>query len=109
QFVRYTISETIPAVAEISSAVEYFTMEKRIADRARASGNPIARRTCDATTPPTMQAEPLDAQTPPRSRAMSIVSESSAGRLMFRVFANRRGVSPFRTTGEICAEISCQR
>src|SRR6266550_668574 len=63
-FVRCTISETIPAVAEISSSVVYFPREKRMADRARASGSPIANRTCDATTLPTIQAEPLDAQTP---------------------------------------------
>src|SRR5213595_2478526 len=80
----------MPAVAEISSSVVSFPMEKRMADRARASGNPIAKRTCDATTLPTMQAEPLDAQTPSRSSAISIISESSAGRLVFKVLAIAR-------------------
>ena len=48
-----------------------------MADLALSIGNPMASKTCDALTEPTMQAEPLDAQTPSKSSAMSIVSEST--------------------------------
>ena len=75
---------------EISSAVVCLPMENRMADLASASGRPMASKTCDASTLPTMQAEPLDAQTPSRSSAISMVSESSSGRLTFNVFANRQ-------------------
>ena len=40
-------------------------------------------------TEPTMQADPLEAQTPSRSSAISIVSELRPRKLTFRVFASR--------------------
>ncbi len=49
----------------------------------------MASKTCDALTEPTMQAEPLDAQTPSKSSAISIVSESRPMKLMLSVLASR--------------------
>src|SRR6266566_1955889 len=62
--------------ALISSAVVHLPSENRTAERACSIGKPIASNTCDATTDPTMQAEPLDAQTPSKSSAMSSISQS---------------------------------
>src|SRR6202023_3649023 len=86
---RSTISPTIFPVAAISSAVVCLPNDRRTADRARSIGKPIASKTCDAETLPTMQAEPLDAQTPFRSSAMSNISESRPSRLTLRVLARR--------------------
>ena len=49
----------------------------------------MASKTCDALTEPTMQAEPLDAQTPSKSRAINIVSESTPMKLTLSVLASR--------------------
>ncbi len=76
-------------VASISDAVISLPNEKRMAEAARSGGKPIASRTCDATTEPTMQADPLEAQTPSRSSAMSMVSEGNPGKLTFSVLARR--------------------
>src|SRR5947208_15880668 len=77
-----------------------FAKEKRTAELARSVGNPIASKTCDATTEPTMQADPLEAQTPSKSSAISSVSESKPGKLTFRVFARRFTGSPFCCASE---------
>src|SRR5438094_5605648 len=74
--------------------------ENRTADLARSVGNPIASKTCDATTEPTMQADPLEAQTPSKSSAISSVSESKPGKLTFRVFGRRFTGSPFCCASE---------
>ena len=75
-----------PPARSISSAVVCLPNENRTAELARSIGNPIASKTCDATTEPTMQADPLDAQTPSKSSAISSVSESNPGKLTFSVF-----------------------
>ena len=66
-----------------------------MAELARSIDNFMASKTCDATTEPTMQADPLEAQTPSRSSAISIVSESKSEKLTFSVFVSRRFGSPF--------------
>ena len=60
-----------------------------MAERARSIGRPIASKTCDALTDPTMQAEPLEAQIPSKSSAISIVSESTPMKLALSVLASR--------------------
>ena len=69
----------------MSSAVVRLPSEKRMADLALSIANPMASKTCDALTEPTMQAEPLDAQTPSKSKAISIVSESTPIKLVLSV------------------------
>jgi len=86
---RCAIRSIAAIAASICSPVVPFPNEKRMADAARSADNPIASKTCDATTEPTMQAEPLEAQTPSRSSAISIVSESKPGKLAFSVLASR--------------------
>ena len=55
-----------------------------------------------------MQAEPLEAETPSRSRAMSIVSESVPVKLTFKVLARRALMDPFcSTTGQV-VDSPCQ-
>ena len=73
----------------ISSLVVCLPNEKRTAELARSVERPMPSNTCDAVTEPTMQAEPLDAQTPSKSSAISIVSELSPGKLTFNVFPSR--------------------
>ena len=60
-----------------------------MADLALSIGKPMASKTWDALTEPTMQAEPLDAQTPSKSSAISIVSESTLRKLTLSVLASR--------------------
>ena len=74
--------------------------EKRIAELATFGDAPMASKTCDAMTEPTMQAEPLEAQTPSRSSAIRIVSELKPGKLTFSVLASRSVSLPFCWTWE---------
>src|SRR5438552_10967884 len=84
-----------PAARSISSPEVCLPSENRTADLARSIDIPIASKTCEAMIEPTMQAEPLDAQTPSKSSAMSSVSESKPGKLTLSVFARRHTGSPF--------------
>ena len=85
----------ISPARSISFPVVSWPNEKRTAELASDAGKPIASRTCEATTEPTMQAEPLEAQTPSRSSAIKIVSELNPAKLTFSVLASRCAVSPF--------------
>ena len=85
----------ISPARSISASVVSWPNEKRTAEPASAAGNPIASSTCEATTDPTMQAEPLEAQTPSRSSAIKIVSELNPAKLTLSVLASRSSVSPF--------------
>src|SRR6267378_770938 len=73
-----------------SSVLVCLPNEKRTAELARSIDRPIASKTCAATTEPTMQADPLDAQTSSKSSAISIVSESKPGKLTLSVFPKQR-------------------
>ena len=106
---RWTISRMASPAALISVAVVGLPNENRTADRARSTGKPIASKTCDARTDPTMQAEPLDAHTPFRSSAINMVSESSPTKLTFSVFDNRGAVPPFRQTSGNASAIRVHR
>ena len=55
----------------------------------RCAGKPIARSTCDGSSVPDEQAEPVDTATPSRSSAMSRLSASTRSKLMFVVFGTR--------------------
>ena len=57
---------------------------------------------------PTMQAEPLEAQMPARSRFMSRLSPSSPGKLTFSVLASVCSGSPLRTAAGNAARMPCQ-
>src|SRR6476469_4960272 len=87
---------TIDAALSISSFVVCLPSEKRIADDASSVDNPMASKTCDAITDPTMHADPLAAQTPSRSSAIRIVSELRPGKLTLSVFAREGAPLPFR-------------
>ena len=102
---RSTIFCTASPASLISSAVVHLPSEKRTAERARSTGKPIASKTCDATTEPTMHAEPLDAQTPSRSSAIKSISESSPSKLTFKVLASRGAPSPFCFAAGMFCEI----
>src|SRR5205823_2746471 len=104
--VRSTILPRISAVGEISFARVNFPREKRMVDLAKARDTPIASSTWEATTLPTIQAEPLEAQTPSRSSAIKSVSESSLGMLRFSVLASTCCQSPLRIAEGTRAEIS---
>ena len=80
EFRRRKMRSIASTVCSISAAVVSLPNEKRMAEAARSGDRPIASRTCEATTEPTMQAEPLEAQTPSRSSAISIVSEAKPGK-----------------------------
>ena len=71
-------------VWSISRSSVFLPNEKRMAELARSFDKPMPSKTCEATTEPTMQADPLDAQTPSKSRAMSKVSELKPGKLTFK-------------------------
>src|SRR5437667_5323646 len=93
-----------PAARSISSAEVCLPNENRTADLARSIDIPIASKTCEATTEPTMQAEPLEAQTPSKSSAISSISESIPSRLTFRVCAKRGAFAAFcSASGTFCA------
>jgi hypothetical protein len=92
----------------ISSAVVHLPSENRTAERALSIGKPIASKTCDATTEPTMHADPLEAQTPSRSSAISNISESSPSRPTFNVFASRGEFAPFCFASGTFSEIRVQ-
>ena len=79
----------------LASAVVHLPSERRMAERARSIDRPIASKTCEALTDPTMQAEPLEAQIPSKSSAISIVSDSIPIKLTFSVLVSRRTGSPF--------------
>jgi hypothetical protein len=72
-----------------SASVVSWPNEKRTAELASDTGKPIASSTWEATTDPTMQAEPLDAQTPSKSSAIRIVSELNPAKLTLSVLASR--------------------
>ena len=82
-------------VCSISDAVVSLPNEKRMAEAARSGDRPIASKTWEATTEPTMQAEPLEAQIPSRSSAMSSVSEAKPGKLTLSVLARRGAAAAF--------------
>ena len=64
-------------------------IENRMELPARAGERPIACKTWDGCIDPTMQAEPLEAQTPSMSSAMSRLSALDPGNVMFAVFQSR--------------------
>ena len=72
-----------------STSVVSWPNEKRTAELAKDAGNPIASSTCEATTDPTMQADPLDALIPSRSIAIKSVSELNPAKLTLSVLASR--------------------
>ena len=73
---RAKISASACAVASISARVVDRPSEKRTADRAISGDRPIASNTCEGSTLPTMQADPLEAPIPARSSDMSRLSAS---------------------------------
>ena len=62
---------------------------KRIEFCVRCAGNPIAFSTCDGSSVPDEQAEPVETATPSRSSAISSDSASTRSKLMFVVFGTR--------------------
>ena len=56
---------------------------------ARRGVSPIARSTCDGSSVPDEQAEPVETATPSRSSAISSASASTPGKLTFVVFGTR--------------------
>ena len=60
----------------------------------RCVGSPMARSTCDGSSVPDEQAEPVDTAMPSRSSAISSDSASMPSKLMFVVFGTRGSRAP---------------
>ena len=56
----------------------------------RCTGNPMARKTCEASRVPEEHADPVETATPSRSSAINSDSASTPPKLMFVVFARAR-------------------
>ena len=84
-------------------------MEKRTVANAVEGSTPIASKTCEGWIEPTMQAEPLETQTPSRSSPIKSDSPSAPGKLTFKVFASERAGSPLRIAFGQVEWIECQR
>ena len=72
-----------------SSAVFPLPKEKRTAARANSCDNPIAWSTCDGSSEPTAQADPLETATPSRSSPSNKPSSSQPSKLKLIVLAER--------------------
>jgi len=68
---------------------------KRIEPWAAVKGTPIARRTCEGSSEPEVQAEPELAQMPNLSSMRRIASPSMNSKLMLEVLWRRFCLSPF--------------
>ncbi len=68
---------------------------KRIDDCTRPCGSPMARRTCDGSSVPDEQADPVETAMPSRSSAISSDSASTLLEAMLVVFGTRGAPAPF--------------
>src|SRR5208283_4444851 len=93
----------ISAAASISFAV--LLQPRLILSELRASAllRPIARSTCDGSTAPAAQAEPIETSTPSRSSAISMLSPSTPGNVRLTVLGRRPTSGPFKRSPGIAS------
>src|SRR3990172_2053084 len=86
---RDTIPGSMSSTYSISSRVLSLPTASRGLPRASSSGTPIAVSTCDGSSDPDVQAEPLEAAMPARSSAMRIASPSMNSKQHEKLFDTR--------------------
>ena len=79
-----------PITRSTSASVLAAPRLKRIEFCVRCAGKPIAFSTCEGSSVPDEQAEPVDTAMPARSSAMSSDSASTRSKLMLVVFGHAR-------------------
>ena len=82
---------------------------KRIEFCARWALKPIAFSTCDGSSVPDEQAEPVDTATPSRSSAINSDSASTRSKLMLVVFGTRASVDPLTAVPDTPRRMSASR
>src|SRR5215470_6150063 len=72
-------------------------------------GTPMARNTCEGSSEPELQAEPVDSATPCRSRLIIRASPSTPAKATLVVLGRRGTSAPWMRTSGICSWIPCSR
>ena len=86
---RGTTRSSAAKIVSTSPADEFLPKLNRTAARASSHDNPIAVSTCDGSSEPTAQADPLDTATPSKSKPSNNPLVSQPTKLKFTVLPTR--------------------